>query len=169
MKKIDNLKQQVEAYAGLPYTITITQDDDGHGIYYTARILELPGLIMTGDSPEEAFNELESVKREWIETYIKLGNKMPLPLKQRKYSGKVILRMPPSLHENLVKIAKLEGVSFNQYMVSALSKSAGRAEAIHDAHSVKYRTNKKPAIKVTRSSKIRPKPGQTIIQQQRNK
>jgi antitoxin HicB len=142
-KKINSLKQQVESYADLPYTITITREDDGHGVYYVARVIELPGLIMTGESPEEAFNELESVKKEWIETYIKLGNKMPLPLKYRKYSGKVILRMPPSLHENLVKIAELEGISFNQYMVSALSRSAGRDEVIHDAHSTKYHAKRK--------------------------
>jgi antitoxin HicB len=120
------LKRQVEDYANLPYTITIEKEDDGHGVYYVARVVELHDLIMTGDTPEEAFKELESEKREWIETYLKLGNKMPRPLKSRKYSGKVILRMPPSLHEDLVKIAELEGISFNQYMVSALSKNVGK-------------------------------------------
>jgi antitoxin HicB len=130
-KKVNDLEHQVELYANLPYTITITREDDGHGVYYTARVIELPGLIMTGDSPEEALNELESVKKEWMTTYLKLGNKMPMPLRNRKYSGKIILRMPPSLHETLVTIAELEGVSFNQYMVSTLSKYAGRDESRH--------------------------------------
>lgn len=85
---------------------------------------------MTGATPSEALEELESVKKECIEEYLKLGNKMSLPLKHRKYSGEIMLRMPPSLHENLVKIAELEGVSLNQYMVSALSKSVGRDKAI---------------------------------------
>ena len=128
-----NLKNQVECYASLPYTVTIDRDDDGRGVYYTARFIELPHLLMTGATPAEALEELESVKKEWMEEYLKLGNKMPLPLKHRKYSGKIILRMPPSLHENLVKMAELEGVSFNQYMVSALSMSVGKDEAVKRA------------------------------------
>jgi len=36
--------------------------------------------------------------------------------------------MPPSLHESLIRIAELEGVSLNEYMVSSLAKSAGRDE-----------------------------------------
>jgi predicted HicB family RNase H-like nuclease len=138
MKKED-LQKQVEHYASLPYTVTINKEDDGHGVYYVARVIELPHLIMTGATPSEALEELESVKKEWIEEYLKLGNRMPMPLKHRKYSGKIILRMPPSLHENLVKIAELEGVSFNQYMVSALSKSAGKDEAIQKKKSVARR------------------------------
>jgi hypothetical protein len=53
-KKVNEPEQQVELYANLPYTITITKEDDGYGIYYTSRVTELPGLIITGDSPEEA-------------------------------------------------------------------------------------------------------------------
>lgn len=123
-----NLQSRVEHYASLPYTITIEKEDDGHGVYYVARVIELPHLIMTGATPAEALEELESVKKEWIAEYLKLGNKMPKPLKSRNYSGKVILRMPPSLHGTLVKIAELEGVSFNQYMVFALSRSIGKDE-----------------------------------------
>jgi len=126
--KTSNLQEQVEYYANLSYTMYIEKEDDGRGVYYVARIIELPHLLMTGATPEEAIEELESVKREWIELYLKLGNKMPEPLRSRKYSGKVILRLPPSLHETLVKIAKLEGISFNQHMVSVLARSAGRDE-----------------------------------------
>ncbi|MBM3154260.1 MAG: type II toxin-antitoxin system HicB family antitoxin [Chloroflexi bacterium] len=129
-KQTDTIQNVVDYYANLPYTITVEKEDDGRGVYYTARVIELPDLLMTGATPGEAVAELESVKREWIEEYLKLGNKMPKPLKSRKYSGKVILRIPPSLHETLVKVAELEGVSFNQYMVSSLSKSVGRDEAV---------------------------------------
>ncbi|MBM3150462.1 MAG: type II toxin-antitoxin system HicB family antitoxin [Chloroflexi bacterium] len=129
-KQTDTIQNRVEYYANLPYTITVEKEDAGRGAYYTARVIELPDLLMTGATPGEAVAELESVKREWIEEYLKLGNKMPRPLKSRKYSGKVILRIPPSLHETLVKVAELEGVSFNQYMVASLSKSVGRDEAV---------------------------------------
>ena len=38
-----------------------------------------------------------------------------------KYSGRILLRMPKSLHEKLVIEAKQEGVSLNQYMLYKLS------------------------------------------------
>jgi antitoxin HicB len=104
-----------------------------------ALVIELPGLMMTGDTPAEAIADLESVKREWIETYLKLGNKMPEPLHYRHYSGKVILRMPPSLHEKLVQAAELEGISFNQYMVFALSMAAGREEVLIKERKASYK------------------------------
>ncbi|TSA55328.1 MAG: type II toxin-antitoxin system HicB family antitoxin [Dehalococcoidia bacterium] len=137
--KIKDLKKQVEYYANLSYTTTVVQQDDGHGIYYLARVIELPGLMMTGDTPAEAFADLESVKREWIETNLRLGNKMPEPVHSPQYSGKVVLRMPPSLHETLVTVAELEGVSLNQYMVYTLSKSAGRDEVLIKERKAPYR------------------------------
>jgi antitoxin HicB len=130
MKKINNVAQnQIETYANMPYTVTVEPQDDGNRIYYVARVVELPDLFMTGETREEALKDLESVKREWIQTFLELGNKMPVPLKLRKYSGKVIVRMPPNLHETLTKLAELEGVSFNQYMVSSLARCAGQNEA----------------------------------------
>jgi predicted HicB family RNase H-like nuclease len=133
------LQNRAEYYANLSYTITVVQRDDGHGMYYLARVIELPGLMMTGDTAAEAIANLESVKREWMETYLKLGNKMSEPLHYRRYSGKVILRMPPSLHEKLVQTAELEGVSFNQYMVFALSMSAGRDEVLIKERKAAYK------------------------------
>jgi predicted RNase H-like HicB family nuclease len=141
--KIKDLKKQIEYYANLSYTTTVVQQDDGHGIYYLARVIELPGLMMTGDTPAEALAELESVKREWIETNLKLGNRMPAPVHSPQYSGKVVLRMTPSLHETLATVAEIEGVSLNQYMVSALSRSAGRDEVLIKERKAPYKKRTK--------------------------
>lgn len=122
------LKSQVKYYADLPYTYVIEKRND-QGTYYVARVVELPDLFMVGDTPAEAITELESVKEEWIQIYLGLGNKMPEPLKLRNYRGNYPLRMQPSLHEELALRAELEGVSINQYMVSALSRTVGREEA----------------------------------------
>lgn len=37
------------------------------------------------------------------------------------YSGKLVLRIPRSLHKALKEAAKIEGVSLNQYMIYKLS------------------------------------------------
>ena len=39
-----------------------------------------------------------------------------------EYSGRMVLRIPRSLHKSLKEAAKLEGVSLNQYMLYKLSK-----------------------------------------------
>jgi predicted RNase H-like HicB family nuclease len=122
-----DIDSEVKYYSELPYTTVVERSDD-QGVYYVARVLELEGLMMTGDTPEEAVAELESVKPEWIRTHLELGNKMPKPLKSRKYSGHYRIRMEPSLHETLSKLAVHEGVSLNQYMVTKLAQAAGRDE-----------------------------------------
>ncbi|MCX6005933.1 MAG: toxin-antitoxin system HicB family antitoxin [Chloroflexi bacterium] len=141
VKKID-LRKQVEYYVNLPYTTTIEKSTGPKGDYYVARVIELPGLIMTGDTPEEALKELEEEKPEFIELYLQLGNKMPEPLKISHCSGKVVLRLPSSVHEDLVKMAAMEGVSLNQYMVAALSKQVGRDEVLMKEKKAVYKTGK---------------------------
>jgi predicted HicB family RNase H-like nuclease len=119
----DELKQKVEFYANLPYTIAVERRDD-QGTYYVARYIELPNLLMTGDTPDEAVKDLEAEKREWFEFNIEKGNKIPLPLKSRKYSGKIILRMSPNMHEHLIRLAELQSTSLNSFMVKALAQVA---------------------------------------------
>ena len=132
-REVKDLQKQVEFYTNLPYTITVERRDD-QGTYYVARYIELPDLLMTGDTPEEALAELESVKPEWIETHLELGNKMPPPLKGRRYSGEYRLRMQPSLHEAAALMAEMEGVSLNQYTVMALSRAVGQDEVRRTKH-----------------------------------
>lgn len=120
-----DLKEQVEFYSSLPYTLVIEGRDENSD-YYVASFAELPDLFMVGSTIEESIAELEGVKRDWIETYLELGNKMPVPLKLRKFSGNYLLRMQRSLHKALALHADLEGVSINQYVVSALSRTVGR-------------------------------------------
>ena len=39
-----------------------------------------------------------------------------------EYSGKLVIRIPRSLHKQLKEAAEIEGVSLNQYMLYKLSK-----------------------------------------------
>ncbi len=128
----DELKQKVDYYMKLPYTITIERREEQGG-YYVARYLELPHFLMTGDTPEEAVKDLEAEKREWFQFNIERGNKIPLPLKSRKYSGKIVLRMSPNLHECLIRLAELQGTSLNSFMVKALAQAAGYNDSVNEA------------------------------------
>jgi predicted HicB family RNase H-like nuclease len=117
-------KKQLAYYMSLPYTMMIKHRSEQGG-YYVAGYVELPDLTMTGNTPEEAVKALLMEKPEWFETCLKMGIDIPLPSESQKYSGKIVLRMSPSMHESVIRIAELEGVSLNQYMVAALSRSLG--------------------------------------------
>jgi len=43
----------------------------------------------------------------------------------KKYSGRILLRLPSSLHEKCVKIAKKEGTSLNQFLLYAIAEKVG--------------------------------------------
>ena len=138
-KKSSGLRHDVDYYMNLPYTMTVKYRPEQGG-YYVAGYVELPDLTMTGDTPEEAVRELLAEKADWFKTCLDEGFAIPLPVEPRKYSGKIMVRIPPSLHESLIEIAAAEGVSLNQVMVAALSRSAGRREV------EKNQSGQQPAI-----------------------
>jgi antitoxin HicB len=127
MKMKSSAEKNIEYYAKLPYTILVERWDDGKGVYYVARVAELPHCLIHGDTPEEAIREIEEVKRDWIESNLKRGFKIPEP-KPHKYSGQIRLRISPSLHKLLSHRAEIENVSLNQYMCIALAQSVGIGE-----------------------------------------
>ncbi|MEH2192567.1 MAG: toxin-antitoxin system HicB family antitoxin [Nostoc sp.] len=49
---------------------------------------------------------------------------MPLASSNDSYSGKLLLRMPKSLHRRLAETSERECISLNQYIVSLLSAVA---------------------------------------------
>jgi len=121
---IKNIKKDLEYYAKLPYNIILEMWDDGEGLYWVARIAELPHCLIHGDTPEEAIAEIEEVKRDWIKSNLERGLKIPEPI-PHKHSGQISLRIPPSLHKVVADRAVVEGISLNQYMTTALARSVG--------------------------------------------
>ncbi|MBN2463866.1 MAG: type II toxin-antitoxin system HicB family antitoxin [Dehalococcoidia bacterium] len=117
-------KKSLEYYEKLPYHIILEPWDDGQGVYWVARVAELPHCLIHGDTPEEAIKEIEGVKRDWVKSNLERGLKIPEPI-SRKYSGQISLRIPPSLHKLLSDIAAVQEVSLNQFMTMALAREAG--------------------------------------------
>jgi len=121
-------KKDINYYMSLPYTITLKRGTQEGKKYWVARVLELPHCMTHAATYEEAICDIEDAKKEWLTTNIDNGLDIPEP---PKYTGQYHLRMPPSLQETLSKLADAEGVSINQYMVTALARCAGRQEALH--------------------------------------
>ncbi|MBM3142917.1 MAG: toxin-antitoxin system HicB family antitoxin [Chloroflexi bacterium] len=119
-----SVKKSLKYYEKLPYHIILEPWDDEHGVYWVARVVELPHCLIHGDTPEEAIREIEEVKKDWIRSNLERGLKIPEPI-SRKYSGQISLRIPPSLHKLLSDIATVEEVSLNQFITMALAREAG--------------------------------------------
>lgn len=116
------MKKDLSYYMHLNYPTEFQKivEDDGE-TYYRITIPKLPGLIAYGDSIEEGLNELEGAKKAWFSSCIRRKIKIPEPV-HKNYSGKLIVRMPKSLHAHLAEEAEEENVSLNSFIVSKLAQ-----------------------------------------------
>lgn len=114
--------KDVKEYLKLPYNFIIQPVNDESGSYFYARVLELDGCQSTGETFEEAYENLKEAMKGWIETKLENGFEVPLPVGYDDFSGKFIVRIPKSLHYRLSVEAEQEGVSLNQYALYKLSK-----------------------------------------------
>ena len=51
---------------------------------------------------------------------------IPEPQSIDDYNGRISLRIPKSLHKNIIEVAKVEGVSANQYLNHLISTGMGK-------------------------------------------
>lgn len=114
----NTLRKDLDFYLNLHYPVTIHPDPDGG---FVAEIEELPGCVTQGETLEEAFGAIEDARRGWIQVAHEGGQDIPLPRDVEEYSGKILVRIPKSLHRVLARTAKWEGVSLNQYIASLLA------------------------------------------------
>ena len=106
----------------LPYARLVLPDSDGA---FFAQILEFPGCFATGSTAAEALAALEDVAASWVEAALELGQTIPEPVGISDFSGRLLLRLPKSLHRKAALVAEMEGVSLNQFIVAALAQSIG--------------------------------------------
>jgi antitoxin HicB len=116
-------RKSLDYYIKLKYPVTVEEAPEGG---FFVHIEDLPGCYSQGETVEEALAMIEDARRLWIESMYEDENEIPLPRSKQEYSGKFIVRVPVSLHRKLDHIAVKEGVSLNQYIVSALSISVGQ-------------------------------------------
>lgn len=124
--KIKTERKPLEFYLELKYSTTITPDATGG---YVAEIEDLPGCFTQGETIEETYANIEEARRLWLESAYEDDLDIPLPRDLEHYSGKFFIRTPKSLHRELAQIAKREGVSLNQFLVSTLSRAVGAKES----------------------------------------
>lgn len=117
---------RIEDYLRQPYHIEIvaSTDDDGDS-GWVADVRELEGCIAQGRTHAELFANIERAMTAWIDDALEAGDPIPEPHEEPSHSGRVLVRMPPWLHRDLVRAAEREGVSLNQLIVSLLAHGLG--------------------------------------------
>jgi antitoxin HicB len=117
------MEKTVDYYMKLPYTIELQQDPEEG---WFARVKELRGCMSQGDTAEEAVAMIQEAMELWLEVSLEDGLPIPEPRSDEDYSGKFVVRVPRSLHRELVEEAAQQGTSLNQYINVALARSVGR-------------------------------------------
>lgn len=85
-----------------------------------------PGLIIGGvhgRNQRKVFDELCEAVEEAIQILQKEGRPLPAATANKKYSGKIALRIPPPLHKTLAMKAFQEGESVNKLIQYELEEA----------------------------------------------
>jgi antitoxin HicB len=116
------------------YPIVLARAANGDGPGWIATVEELPGCQARGPTPESAVAGMGDAVERWVREARAAGRDVPPPGAAAAHSGKLLVRMPRSLHAELFRAAEREGTSLNAYIVAALSASvAWRRPGQHGA------------------------------------
>lgn len=110
-----------DQYLEMPYEISLVRRDDAHGGAWAAQVEELPGCEGRGRTEEEALTEVRGAMAAWIADALANGKPIPAPRAAATHSGRLLVRMPPTLHADLARLADREKVSLNTLIVGILS------------------------------------------------
>jgi antitoxin HicB len=101
------------------YPFNVLADPDGG---FVIVFPDLPGCVTQAETVDEVPEMAEEARRLWLETAYEDGDDIPLPSYPGQYSGKFNVRLPHSLHRELVEEAEREGVSLNTYIATLLAR-----------------------------------------------
>jgi len=107
----------------LNYPLRVFYSEEDEGFIVVAP--DLPGCSAFGETPEQAVKESRDAILAWIQACKASGRPVPPPSAKGAFSGKFIVRIPPSLHRTMAEQSEQEGVSLNQYVECLLAKGVG--------------------------------------------
>lgn len=111
-------KPQIDLY---PFEVRIEQDNNA--VEYAVRFLDVPNIIGSGASIDEAIVEARGNLKEYLDYLIDTNRDIPLPSTDKSFydlSGKMTLRVSKTTHWKILQRANLEGVSVNSLLNEAI-------------------------------------------------
>jgi antitoxin HicB len=126
----------VEDYTRLAYHLVLVRDAEDKAKPWTASVEELPGCTSHGKTSDEALDGIEAAMAKWIGVALEEGRDVPEPRSAASHSGRLLLRMPKTLHAELTRVSEQEGISLNQFITDVLAGAIvwrGTSNASHAA------------------------------------
>jgi len=104
------------------YPFQVYQSKVEQHVFWIAKSASLKGCVGQGETAAEAISELEANEQEWVATAKQVGIPIPaVPVEApQEYSGKLTVRIAPTVHRDAARIAKSEKVSLTQYISDAI-------------------------------------------------
>lgn len=120
------IEARVQELLQRPYRKVISGDaDEG----YLIEVPDLPGCMTAAATLDQAVSQLPEAMALWLGVALERGEPIPEPGQRSggpdlgSYSGRLLVRMPKTLHRRLIERADQEGVSANQLAVALLSRA----------------------------------------------
>ena len=99
------------------YRITWSAEDSEH----VGLCAEFPSLSWLAPTPAGALSGIRRLVRECLADMRTSGETAPVPMADRTYSGKFLVRVPPESHRALAIQAAEQGVSLNRLVSTRLA------------------------------------------------
>ena len=112
------MAKDLQYYIELPYSYIVEWSDNDN--CYLGSIVELERNMTCGDTPEDCMANLKDALKSYIETSLANNMEIPEPIKMKDYKGKIMYRTTGLKHYKLAKMSKIEGVSINSIIDSAI-------------------------------------------------
>ena len=101
------------------YTYRVTwSPEDGQ---FVGLCVELPSMSWLASTQEEAFSAIRHLAADAVDDMLVNGETPPIPISDRAFSGKFMVRVTPEMHRALAITAAEQGVSINQLVNSRLT------------------------------------------------
>jgi predicted HicB family RNase H-like nuclease len=89
---------------------------------FVATCLELPSLSWLASSQVKALSGVRKIVDEVVADLAANGEKVPIPLAERHYSGRFNIRISPDLHRELAIKAADHHMSLNRFVSDRLAR-----------------------------------------------
>lgn len=110
------LMKQTDNYT---YRITWSNEDKE----YIGLCAEFPGLSWLDNTQEGALQGIINLVAEAVSDMRSNNENIPQPIATKRFSGKLLVRIPPDVHKELTIQAAEAGVSINRIISSKLAKA----------------------------------------------
>ena len=109
----------------IAYPVTLTQEHEGDTPDWIATVDALPGCTVRAPTAEDALAGVPDAVAQWVDEAARNGRSVPEPKSSQSHSGRLLLRMPQTLHAELARLAERERVSLNQFITDVLAGALG--------------------------------------------